>query len=211
MSDPGDLGELAALTREIEALLFAAAQPLTVAGIAQTVSEPGDVSAALGLLQASYAARGFVIIEQDSGWRFKVAPGLEHVLATERPVTRRLPKAALATLAIIAWHEPVTRAEIAARRGVGVSAATLDLLLGLGWIKGAVRRDAPGRPMHYATTPAFLAQFGLSDRRDLPGVEDLRAAGLLDAVPDGDATPGAVSAAKAAADGAELAESDRTC
>ena len=186
MSSPVEAGALAALTREIEALVFAAERPLNAADIAQVVSETGDVAAALAELQASYAARGFGLVEDGDGWRFKVAPGLEHLLATERPATRKLPRAALATLAIVAWHEPVTRAEIAARRGVAVSAATLELLLATGWIKGAVRRDAPGRPLHYATTPAFLAQFGLADRRDLPGIEDLRAAGLLDAaMPDG--------------------------
>ena len=183
MTIADDAGGLAALVREVEAMVFAADRPLSVAEIASAVSEPGDVAAALAALQASYAARGFVLAQHDGGWRFTVTPELAHLLASERPVTRKLPRAAMTTLAIIAWHEPVTRAEIAALRGVAVSAATLDLLLATGWIKAAVRRDAPGRPLHYATTAGFLAQFGLADRRDLPGIEDLRAAGLLDAAP----------------------------
>lgn len=184
------------LRREIEALLFAAEQPLEIGEIAAAVSEPGDITSALADLQASYAGRGFVLVEHASCWRFAVAPALAHVLAHERPVTRPLPRAALATLAIIAWHEPATRAEIAGIRGVAVSATTLALLLATGWIK-ATPHDAPGRPLHYATTAAFLAQFGLTDRRDLPGLEDLRTVGLLDAAArddtsadDGDAKTG---------------------
>lgn len=177
------------LMREVEAMVFAAAQPLGVAEIAARVSEHGDVTAALTALQASYAARGFVLAEHDGSWRFAVAAELAHVLARERPVTRPLPRAALATLAVIAWHEPVTRAEIAGIRGVGVSAATIALLLVIGWIKAAPR-DAPGRPLHYTTTAAFLGQFGLADRRDLPGLDDLRAAGLLETAACDGATAG---------------------
>jgi segregation and condensation protein B len=203
----GALAALAPLMREVEAMVFAAAEPLRLAEIAAKVSEPGDVAAALTALQASYAARGFGLTEHDGSWRFTVAAEFAHVLARERPVTRPLPRAALATLAVIARHEPVTLAEICEIRGVAVSAATRALLLGTGWIK-ATPRDAPGRPLHYATTAAFLEQFGLSDRRDLPGLEDLRAAGLLDAGLPGAGLPGAGLPDAAARDEASAGEND---
>ena len=169
------------LSRELEALLFAAATPLTVAEIARYLPESADVPALLTGLAASYAARGIVLVERGGGWLFQTAPDLAHVVqpARERPATRS--RAAPATLAIVAYHEPVTRPEIEAIRGVAVSAGTIDVLLAAGWVRPAGRRESPGRPLQYATTREFLVHFGLAHRRDLPGLADLKAAGLLDA------------------------------
>ncbi len=177
MSDP-------ALLRAVEAVVFAAEDPVTVAEIARHVAAvPGDIAVALTALADSYATRGIVLVERGGRWLFQTAPDLAYLLRSERAVPRRLSRAAVETLAIVAYHEPVTRAEIEDIRGVAASPGTLDVLLATGWIKPAGRREAPGRPLQFATTPAFLVDFGLGDRRDLPGIADLRAAGLLDALP----------------------------
>ena len=120
--------------------------------------------------------------ERAGRWHFQSAADCAHVLRREREEVRRLSRAGVETLAIVAYHEPVTRAEIEASRGVAVSPGTLDVLMEAGWIRPAGRREVPGRPLTYATTPEFLAHFGLATRRDLPGLDDLRAAGLLDPV-----------------------------
>ena len=167
------------LARAVEATLFAAAEPLTVEDIAAYVGE-GDVEIALGQLSAIYEGRGVELVERGGRWHFQTAPDLAHILRRERQEPRRLSRAATETLAIVAYHEPVSRAEIEAIRGVQISKGTLDVLMEAGWVKTAGRREGPGRPLLYATTPEFLTHFGLGSRRDLPGIDDLKAAGLLD-------------------------------
>ena len=166
----------------VEAVLFAAAEPLTPADIAAHVGPDVDVSEALSILVEHYEGRGVELVERGKGWHFQTAPDLAHLLRREREEPRRLSRAAVETLAIIAYHEPVSRAEIEAIRGVQISKGTLDVLMEAGWVRPAGRREAPGRPLTYATTAGFLAHFGLGSRRDLPGLDDLRAAGLLDPI-----------------------------
>jgi segregation and condensation protein B len=168
--------------RAVEAALFVAEAPLTLAEIRQHVGEGGDLPTALSTLTAHYAGRGVNLVERGGRWHFQTAPDLAHILRPEKDETRRLSRAAMETLAIVAYHEPVSRAEIEAIRGVQVAKGTIDVLMEAGWVRPAGRREVPGRPLIYATTPEFLSHFGLSSRRDLPGVEDLRAAGLLDPV-----------------------------
>ena len=138
--------------------------------------------AVLARLEQDYAGRGIVLVRRGDRWHFETAPDLAHLLRRDREEVRRLSRAGIETLAIIAYHEPVTRAEIEAIRGVATAKGTLDVLMEAGWVRPAGRRELPGRPLMYATTPGFLSHFGLESRRDLPGVEDLRAAGLLDPV-----------------------------
>lgn len=170
------------ITRIVEAVLFAAEAPLTVAEIAAFAGEGVDVRAALATLEGQYAGRGVNLVERGGRWHFQTAPDLAFVLRRERDETRKLSRAAIETLAIIAYHEPVSRAEIEAIRGVQISSGTLDVLMAADWVRPAGRRETPGRPLIYATTPNFLSHFGLATRRDLPGIDDLRAAGLLDPV-----------------------------
>jgi segregation and condensation protein B len=168
-------------TRAVEATLFASAEPLTPSEIAQHAGE-GDVRAALADLTDHYSGRGFQLVERGGRWHFQTATELAHLLRPTREEQRRLSRAATETLAIIAYHEPVSRAEIEAIRGVQISKGTLDVLMEAGWVRPAGRREGPGRPLLYATTAEFLSHFGLGSRRDLPGIADLRAAGLLDPV-----------------------------
>ena len=166
-------------TRAVEAAVFASAEPVTVEEIASYAGE-GDVAAALADLAERYAGHGIELVERGERWHFQTAPDLAHILRRTREDARRLSRAATETLAIIAYHEPVSRAEIEAIRGVQISKGTLDVLMEAGWVRTAGRREAPGRPLLYATTPEFLTHFGLGSRRDLPGIDDLKAAGLLD-------------------------------
>jgi segregation and condensation protein B len=170
------------LHRAVEAVLFAAAEPLSRADIAAYVGSDEGLTQALADIAADYAAKGINLVERGGRWHFQTAPDLAHLLRREREEPRKLSRAGIETLAIIAYHEPVSRAEIEAIRGVQISKGTLDVLMEAGWVRPAGRRELPGRPLIYATTPAFLTHFGLSSRRDLPGIEDLRAAGLLDPV-----------------------------
>jgi segregation and condensation protein B len=167
--------------RAVEAVLFAAEAPLTLDSIRAHVGA-GDVRAALDRLTADYAGRGIHIVRRGERWQFQTAPDMAHMLRRDREEPRRLSRAGIETLAIIAYHEPVTRAEIEAIRGVQISKGTLDVLMEAGWVKPAGRREVPGRPLMFATSPEFLVHFGLTSRRDLPGIDDLRAAGLLDPV-----------------------------
>jgi segregation and condensation protein B len=176
------LRELDDHLRAIEATLFAAAEPMSVAEIAAYVGAGVDVGRGLAELSAHYAGRGINLVERGGRWHFQTAPDLAHLLRREREDTRKLSRAAVETLAIIAYHEPVSRAEIEAIRGVGISRGTLDVLMEAGWVRPAGRREVPGRPLTFATTAGFLAHFGLASRRDLPGLADLKAAGLLDPV-----------------------------
>ncbi len=167
--------------RAVEAVLFAAESPLTIDSIRAHVGA-GDVRAALDRLTADYAGRGIHIVRRGERWQFQTAPDMAHMLRRDREEPRRLSRAGIETLAIIAYHEPVTRAEIEAIRGVQISKGTLDVLMEAGWVKPTGRREVPGRPLMFATSPEFLVHFGLASRRDLPGIDDLRAAGLLDPV-----------------------------
>jgi segregation and condensation protein B len=172
------------LLRELEAILFAAEAPLTPAEVARYLTEPADIAALLADLAESYAPRGLNLVERGGRWLFQTAPDLAGILRPTREQPRKLSRAAVETLAIIAYHGHdrggVTRAEIEEIRGVSVSGGTVDVLMEAGWVRPAGRRETPGRPLQYATTPAFLVQFGLESRRDLPGIADLKAAGLLD-------------------------------
>lgn len=170
------------LVRAVEAVLFAAEGPLSVAMIRAHVGERGDVSGALARLQEDYAGRGISIVHRGDRWHFETAADMAHLLRRDREEPRKLSRAGTETLAIIAYHEPVTRSEIESIRGVQISKGTLDVLMEAGWVRPAGRREVPGRPLMYATTPEFLTHFGLEKRRDLPGLDDLRAAGLLDPV-----------------------------
>jgi len=172
------------IERALEATLFAAEEPLTVEGLAAHLGgvESGTVREGLRALAERYSDRGVHLVERGKRWHFETAPDLAHLLRREREQVRRLSRAATEVLAIIAYHEPVSRAEIESIRGVQTSAGTLDVLMEAGWIRLAGRREVPGRPVIYATTPEFLDHFGLDSRRDLPGLDELRAAGLLDPV-----------------------------
>ncbi|HWW64774.1 MAG TPA: SMC-Scp complex subunit ScpB [Sphingomonadaceae bacterium] len=168
--------------RAVEAALFAAEGSMTVAELGTAVGEGIDVRAALAALADHYGPRGINLVERGGRWHFQTASDLAHILRRTREEPRKLSRAGIETLAIIAYHEPVSRAEIEAIRGVQISKGTLDVLMEAGWVRPAGRREVPGRPLIYATTPAFLTHFGLASRRDLPGIADLRAAGLLDPV-----------------------------
>ena len=174
------------LERAIEAALFAAEEPMSVEALAGFLGDAAttDVRNALAVLAETYAERGVHLVERGKRWHFETAPDLAHLLRKEKEQVRRLSRAATEVLAIIAYHEPVSRAEIESIRGVQTSGGTLDVLMEAGWVKIAGRREVPGRPTIYATTPEFLDHFGLSSRRDLPGIAELRATGLLDPVDD---------------------------
>jgi segregation and condensation protein B len=166
--------------RRVEALLFAAAGPLSAAEMARRLPEGADIGQALAGLRARYEGRGVELECVADRWRFRTSPDLSFLMTEEREEPRRLSKAALETLAIIAYHQPVTRAEIESVRGVSISRGTLDLLLEMGFVRLRGRRRSPGRPVTYATADRFLEHFGLASVHDLPGVADMRAAGLLD-------------------------------
>jgi segregation and condensation protein B len=170
--------------RAVEAALFASATPLSPEEIGDYAGE-GDVAAALAQLAEHYTGRGIELVERGGRWHFQTAPDLAHLLRRTREEPRRLSRAATETLAIIAYHEPVSRAEIEAIRGVQISRGTIDVLMDAGWVRAAGRREGPGRPLLYATTAEFLSHFGLGSRRDLPGIDDLKAAGLLDPLDEG--------------------------
>ena len=171
------------LVRAIEATLFASEQPMTADAISAHLGG-ASVKEALAELQTAYAERGINLVERGKHWHFQTAPDLAHLLRREREEARRLSRAATEVLAIVAYHEPVSRAEIEAIRGVQTAKGTLDVLMEAGWVRIVGRREVPGRPVIYATTPEFLTHFGLESRRDLPGIDELRAAGLLDPVED---------------------------
>jgi segregation and condensation protein B len=166
--------------RLLEALLFASAEPLDTATLAERLPDEVDVEAALARLQEDYAARGVNLVRVAGKWVFRTARDLSWLLAREAVETRKLSRAALETLAIIAYHQPVTRAEIEDIRGVTASKGTLDVLLETGWIRPRGRRKAPGRPITFGTTEAFLTHFGLEGLTALPGLEELKGAGLFD-------------------------------
>jgi segregation and condensation protein B len=167
--------------RALEAALFAAEAPMTSAELAEATGV-GASDALLRELATTYEGRGIELVERGGRWHFQTAPDLAHILRRTREEPRKLSRAGIETLAIVAYHEPVSRAEIEAIRGVQISKGTLDALIEAGWVRPAGRRETPGRPLTYATTRDFLDHFGLLSRKDLPGIEDLRAAGLLDPI-----------------------------
>lgn len=170
--------------RGLEATLFAAEEPLSVDQLAVHLGDCDKALVREGLLalQKHYSQRGVNLVERGKRWHFETAADMAHLLRREKEQVRRLSRAATEVLSIIAYHEPVSRAEIESIRGVQTSAGTLDVLMEAGWVKLAGRREVPGRPVIYATTPEFLDHFGLQSRRDLPGIDELKAAGLLDPV-----------------------------
>ncbi|WP_374420287.1 SMC-Scp complex subunit ScpB [Novosphingobium arvoryzae] len=171
------------LVRAVEAALFAAGEPMSAEAIGAHLGG-ADVRGALLELARHYDGRGIHLVERGGRWHFQTAPDLAHLLRREKEDVRRLSRAATEVLAIVAYHEPVSRAEIESIRGVQTAKGTLDVLLEAGWVRIAGRREVPGRPVIYATTADFLTHFGLESRRDLPGIDELRAAGLLDPVED---------------------------
>src|SRR5690349_10116665 len=169
--------------RMVEALLFAASEPLDEKALSTSLPEGADVAAILKALQALYEKRGVNLCCVAGKYQFRTAADLAFLLRKEKPEQKRLSKAAIETLAIIAYHQPVTRAEIEDIRGVAMSKGTIDNLMEIGWIKIRGRKRTPGRPVTYGTTEAFLVQFGLESVAHLPGLDELKAAGFLEAMP----------------------------
>lgn len=178
------------LLRMAEALLFAAAEPLDEATLTSRLPEGADVPALLSELSAAYAARGVNLVKVAGKWAFRTAEDLSFLMHRETVEERKLSRAALETLSIIAYHQPVTRAEIEEVRGVTISKGTLDVLMEAGWVRMRGRRRTPGRPVTYGTTGEFLEHFGLDQISDLPGLDELKAAGLLSSrLPSGFSIP----------------------
>ncbi len=197
------------LLRLIEATLFATAEPVSLAALAQRLPEGADVRSVVEELKGLYANRGVMLMEIDGRFAFRTAPDLAPRLQIEREVPRKLSRAAIETLAIIAYHQPVTRAEIEEIRGVALSRGTLDTLMEVGWIEPKGRRRTAGRPATWRTTAAFLDQFGLRGLDDLPGLEELKAAGLLDARPAISALGASAAAASRRIDDLDEDEEDQ--
>ncbi|MFN3275306.1 MAG: SMC-Scp complex subunit ScpB [Paracoccus sp. (in: a-proteobacteria)] len=174
---------LAQQERMAEAILFAAQQPLTLRDLAERLPVGCDPAEAVAALRRTYQGRGVVLEKTGESYAFRTAPDLSFLMQTETVETRRLSRAAIETLAIIAYHQPVTRTEIEEIRGVAVSRGTLDQLIEMDWVRVGRRRMTPGRPATFVVTETFLDHFGLESARDLPGLAELRAAGLLDARP----------------------------
>jgi segregation and condensation protein B len=196
MSEPGqaaappvvaaeaEVSEQRALAKRVaEAIVFASPEPISEKSIGERLPAGSDVKAVLADLAADYAPRGIRLVKIAESWTFRTAPELAPHLQLERKVTRKLSRAALEALGIVAYHQPVTRAEIEDIRGVALSRGTLDVLLEAGWIKPGKRRRTPGRPVTWVTTQEFLDHFGLEKLEDLPGLDELKASGLLDARP----------------------------
>ena len=177
------MSESSQYLRMVEALLFAATEPLDVATMATRLPEEADVPALLETLREAYGNRGVTLQKLGDKWAFRTARDLRFLLEQEREQPRRLSRAALETLAIVAYHQPITRAEIEEVRGVGLSKGTLDILMETGWVRIRGRKRSPGRPVTYGTGDGFLEHFSLETLQDLPGVEELKATGLLDATP----------------------------
>lgn len=177
------MSERAQQLRLVEALLFAAAAPLDEGVLARHLGDAADVGALVQELCQGYAGRGVNLVRLAGGWAFRTAPDLAAKLRVERPVVRKLSRAAVETLAVIAYHQPVTRAEIEEIRGVALGKGAIDTLMEARWVRPRGRRASPGRPLLWVTTPDFLVHFGLDSLNELPGVDELRATGLLDLAP----------------------------
>ncbi|HBS51172.1 MAG TPA: SMC-Scp complex subunit ScpB [Rhodobacteraceae bacterium] len=175
--------------RMVEAVLFASAEPVTVRDLEARMPHGCDAAEALVHLRKRYEGRGVRVVRVGEGWAMRTAPELGFLMQKETVETRKLSRAAIETLAIIAYHQPCTRAEIEEIRGVSVSRGTIDQLLEMEWIRFGRRKMTPGRPVTFVVTPDFLDQFGLESARDLPGLKELRAAGLLENRPPPGAMP----------------------
>jgi len=173
--------------RMVEAILFASAEPVTVAELNARMPHGADAKRALEDLSRRYKGRGVEVVRVGAAWAIRTAPDLGFLMQKETVETRKLSRAAIETLAIIAYHQPVTRAEIEEIRGVGVSRGTIDQLIELDWVRLGRRKMTPGRPVTFVVTEEFLDHFGLESARDLPGLKELRAAGLLESRPPPDA------------------------
>ncbi|WOI57157.1 SMC-Scp complex subunit ScpB [Palleronia sp. LCG004] len=190
--------------RMVEALLFASAAPLSVGELNARMPHGCDAAAAVELLRGRYEGRGVELRRVGEAWAMRTAGDLGHLMTRETVETRKLSRAAIETLAIVAYHQPCTRAEIEEIRGVAVSRGTLDQLLELEWIRFGRRRDTPGRPVTFVVTQGFLDHFSLESARDLPGLRDLRAAGLLESRP----VPGTAPEKPAPEDQSEMFDGD---
>ena len=179
------MAEITQEMRIVEALLFAATQPVSESFLAERLPEDAIVPQVLAGLKALYEGRGVNLVRVAGAWSMRTAPDLSPHLRIERKVTRKPSRAAVESLAVIAYHQPVTRGDVEEIRGVSVSKGSFDVLLEAGWIKPVGRRQTPGRPTTWGTTAAFLEEFGLDSLADLPGVDELKASGLLDARPAG--------------------------
>lgn len=177
--------------RLIEALLFASPEPIKLRAIQSRLPESADVGFILTELQKEYAERGVHLVQLEDAWAFRTAPDIGPQLVLNKKEEKRLSKAALETLSIIAYHQPVTRAEVENIRGVATNKGTLDVLMEAGWVKPGRRLETPGRPVTWVTTTQFLDDFGVSDLNDLPGLAELKSSGLLDTRPAIDTIPGA--------------------
>lgn len=189
MSEEQDNKEQDNSMRLLEAMLFATQQPLTTRELHERMPEGADVGGLLMQLKEQYEGRGVNLVEMDGAWAFRTAADLGDALNLQKEVQRKLSRAALETLAIVAYHQPVTRAEIENIRGVITHKGTLDILMEEGWVKPGRRRETPGRPLTWVTTTAFLDQFGLESMTDLPGLDEMKASGLLDRRPAIEAIP----------------------
>ncbi len=169
--------------RMVEAILFASAEPVGVAELEARMPHGSDAAEALVHLRRRYEGRGVAVVKVGDAWAIRTAPDLGYLMQKETVETRKLSRAAIETLAIIAYHQPVSRAEIEEIRGVSVSRGTVDLLIEMEWIRFGRRRMTPGRPVTFVVTQTFLDHFGLESARDLPGLKELRSAGLLDSRP----------------------------
>lgn len=184
--DPRAAGRLCEALRLAEAIVFASAEPIAEAAIARKLPEGVEIGEVMERLNTLYAERGVNLVRVGDCWAFRTAPDLGFLIRDEKTELRKLSRAALEVMSIIAYHQPVTRAEIEEIRGVATSKGTLDVLLESGWVRMRGRRRSPGRPVTYGTTSAFLDHFGLADLGDLPGLEELKGAGLLSSrVPSG--------------------------
>jgi len=189
MPEPWPIPPLPEQVRMLEALLFACAEPMSAAELAQRLPPGCDLPEALRLLGERYRGRGVELARVGDSWAFRTAADLAWLMRHEMREQKKLSRAAIETLAIVAYHQPVTRAEIEEIRGVSLSRGTLDQLIELDWVRLGRRRQTPGRPVTFVTTEAFLDHFGLEGARDLPGLAELRAAGLLDSRPPGPRAP----------------------
>ncbi|HVY12405.1 MAG TPA: SMC-Scp complex subunit ScpB [Alphaproteobacteria bacterium] len=169
--------------RLCEAVIFASTQPVKNEVLEERIGAADLVSAVMGQLREDYRGRGIELVQTAGGWMFRSAPDLASTLNVTVQVRRKLPRVAAETLSIIAYHQPVTRAEVESIRGVATARETLDALMELGWVRPGKRRETPGRPLTWITTDEFLRHFGLASLKDLPGVQELREAGLLDSRP----------------------------
>ena len=172
--------KLSLIEKEIEAIIFAAAEPLDIETIEDKISKKTDVEKVLLKLQLEYSDRGINLVCISKKWSFRTSPNLSNLMTQEKTVEKKLSKAAIETLAIIVYHQPVTRAEIEEIRGVAFGTNTLEILMELDWVKPGGRKDVPGKPIQYLTTDGFLSHFNLQKLSDLPTVDELGAAGLID-------------------------------